>query len=110
MTTLKRIIQATIFVVLHAALAVLFMAYVNPSWLVGCGILAAAFATLMLFVFAADEKSAKLFFFENWRELEEMNSPNIGLVFVLVMLIWLLPVVCFFLAFLFVALIRASGL
>ncbi len=56
MTTLKRIIQATIFVVLHAALAVLFMAYVNPSWLVGCGILAAAFATLMLFVFAADEK------------------------------------------------------
>lgn len=63
----------------------------------------------MLFVFAADEQSAKLFFFENWRELEEMNSPNIGLVFVLVILIWLLPVVCFFLAFLFVALIRASG-
>ncbi len=56
-----------------------------------------------------NQKSAKLFFFENWRELEEMNSPNIGLVFVLVMLIWLLPVVCFFLAFLFVALIRASG-
>lgn len=48
-------------------------------------------------------------FFENWRELEEMNSPHIGLVFVLIMLIWLLPVVCFFLAFLFVALIRASG-
>ena len=107
--TLKRMIQATIFVVLHAVLAILFMAYVNPSWLIGCGILAAAFATLILFVFAADEQSAQLFFFENWRELEEMNSPNIGLVFVLIMAIWLLPVVCFLLAFVFVALIRASG-
>ena len=37
------------------------------------------------------------------------NQPNIGLVFMVILLIWLLPVVCFFLALLFVALIRASG-
>ncbi|GIK40375.1 MAG: hypothetical protein BroJett011_42080 [Chloroflexota bacterium] len=110
MVTLKRAIQATIFVVLHAALAVLVMSQVAPSWVVGCGILAAAFATVLLFFFAGDEQSAKLFFFENWREVEEKGGPNVGLVFGVIAAIWLVPVLCFFLALLVVGLIRLGWL
>ncbi len=110
MITLKRAVQALIFVVIHAALAVLIMSQIAPSWIVGCGILAAAFATLLLFLFAGDEQAAKLFFFENWNELEEQGSPNLGFIFAMIGAIWLLPVLCFFLALLIVSLIRFGWL
>jgi len=104
----KRVIQAAIFILLHSLAAVLIMSYVAPSWVIGCGVVAAAFGTLLLILFAGDEASARLFFFENWAELEETNNPLFGLVFVMVGCIWTIPVICFLLA-LAVVLIRRIG-
>jgi hypothetical protein len=108
--TLKRAIQAAIFIVLHAAIGLSIMSLIEPTWMAGCGVIAAAFGTLLLFLLAGDEKSAKLFFFENWRELEEAGSPNLGLVFVLVGCIWLVPIFCLVLALIMVIISRSGWL
>ena len=108
MINLKRFIQAFVFVSLHAAIAILIMLQVDPAWVAGCGVMAAAFATLLLFLFAGDEQSAKLFFFENWDELEKEGSLNLGFVFVVIAAIWVMPVLCFFLALIIVFLTRSG--
>jgi hypothetical protein len=106
MRLIKRTIQAAVFISLHAAVAIVLMSFVAPSWVVGGGIIAAAFGTLLLFLLAGDEQSARLFFFENWGEIETSNSPNVGLVFVLIGCVWLLPVFCLLFALVVVALGR----
>jgi len=108
--TFKRAIQAAIFIVLQTLTAILWVSLVAPSWMIACGIVAAALATLLLILFAGDEKSAQLFFFENWAEIEEARSPNIGFIFLVVASIWILPLLCFLLALTVVGLSRSGWL
>jgi hypothetical protein len=107
--TLKRAIKTIIFIVLHAVVGLLIMSVVEPAWMAICGTMAGALGTLLLFLFAGDEKSARLFFFENWDELEKEGSPNVGLVFIFIGVIWLAPVICF-LGALLIVLLRRWGL
>ncbi len=92
----KRILKATTFISLHALIAIVLVFYIAPSWVVACGIIGAALATLLLITFASDEQWAKLFFAENWQELEDTGSPAVGFLFTLVGCIWAIPVLCFF--------------
>lgn len=105
---LKRGLKATLFIVIQALIGIFVASVISATWLVTCGILAAVLATLVLMVFAGDEKSAQLFFAENWQELEEEGTPVIGLAITLISLIWLVPLLCFFLSLL-VVLLRRSG-
>jgi hypothetical protein len=94
--TFKRITKATVFILLHALVAAIFTSVYSPSWTVSCGIIAAAFATLFLILFAGDETSARLFFFENWDEITKTGTPVMGLIFTLIGCIWFIPVLCLF--------------
>jgi len=105
---LKRVVKATIFIITQAAIGIFVASVISATWVVTCGILAAAFATFVLIVFAGDEKSAQLFFAENWQELEEEGMPVMGLAISLISLIWLVPILCFFLSLMLVIL-RRSG-
>ena len=95
MKSIRRYFLAALFIVVHSLIAVLCMSLIYPSWVLGCGILGAAFGTVFLILFAGEESSAKLFFFENWDELEQTGSPTIGLVFVVIGVVWLVPILCF---------------
>lgn len=102
--TFQRIIKAIVFISIHTLAALFFMSTNIPPWTIGCGIVGAAFATLLLILFAGDDKDAQLFFFENWQEVEKIESPVIPFIFAVVGCIWLLPVLCFFLTLFLLAL------
>ncbi len=55
----------------------------------------AAFATLILVLFATDEDWTKLFFGENWKELEDSGSLGAGFLFPVIGCIWTIPILCF---------------
>jgi hypothetical protein len=102
----KRTIKAAVFILIHALIATWLSSFVSSTWIVTCGILGAAFATLFLIIFAGDEKSAQLFFAENWQELEEIGTPLMGLVITLISLIWFIPVLCLLFTLILVVLRR----
>jgi hypothetical protein len=95
MRLIRRYFLAFIFIVVHSLTALLCVSLIYPSWILGCGIVGAAFGTVLLILFAGEESSAKLFFFENWDELEQTGSAAIGLIFMVIALVWLVPILCF---------------
>jgi len=102
----KRVLKATLFILIQALIASLLSSVISPSWITACGVLGAALATLLLILLAGDEKSAQLFFAENWRELEETGTPVVGLIVTVIGLIWLIPVLCLVLTLMLIVLSR----
>lgn len=96
MKLVKRAIKAALFITLHALIAIAIMSILAPSWIIGCSIMAATAATLMLILFAGEEEGAQLFFGENWDKLEETGTTSAGFLMALVGCIWLVPIGCFF--------------
>jgi hypothetical protein len=102
----KRVLKATLFILIQALIASLLSSVISPTWIAMCGVLGAALAALLLILLAGDEKSAQLFFAENWQELEETGTPVVGLIVTVIGLIWLIPVLCLVLTLMLIVLSR----